>query len=117
MEMSTRWRKELTWRCFLACAVSIVVVRECVGKCIGLGHCSNLKWGSLIWFQVRRATLRRAAAPEGRAGVCRAASAGGLAVFCGGGVRRAPHSCQRLRPTGHSAPPSHPTPPLPNNRH
>lgn len=51
MEMSTRWRKELTWRCFLACAVSIVVVRECVIKCIALGHCSNLKWGSLIWFQ------------------------------------------------------------------
>lgn len=52
MEMSTRWRQELTWRCFLACAITIVVVRTCVTTCVSHGQCANLKWGSLIWFQV-----------------------------------------------------------------
>lgn len=51
MEMSTRWRKELTWRCFLVCAISIVVVRYSVSECVRGGHCSYLSWGSLIWFQ------------------------------------------------------------------
>lgn len=60
MEMSTRWGKEITWRCFLACAITIVVVREAVNICSIHGHCSALKWGSLIWFQVRTAVRCRA---------------------------------------------------------
>jgi chloride channel 7 len=50
MEMSTRWRKELTWRCFLVSAISICVVRYMVTSCVSHGHCTYLQWGSLIWF-------------------------------------------------------------------
>ncbi|PNH00895.1 Chloride channel protein CLC-d [Tetrabaena socialis] len=53
MEMSTRWGKEITWRCFLACAITIVVVREAVNLCSTHGHCKSLQWGSLIWFQIK----------------------------------------------------------------
>lgn len=60
MEMATRWRKELTWRCFLACAISIVVVRLCVTNCVGHGHCSSLAYGSLIWFKVGAAEIAAA---------------------------------------------------------
>ncbi|KAG2483148.1 hypothetical protein HYH03_017993 [Edaphochlamys debaryana] len=52
MEMSTRWGKEIMWRCFLACAITIVVVREAVNICSGSGHCKQLRWGSLIWFKI-----------------------------------------------------------------
>eukprot|EP00878_Enallax_costatus_P010897 GHUV01011381.1.p1 GENE.GHUV01011381.1~~GHUV01011381.1.p1 ORF type:complete len:670 (+),score=126.18 GHUV01011381.1:946-2955(+) len=51
MEMSTRWRKELTWRCFLVSAITIVVVRYSTTVCLSRGHCTNLGWGSLAWFQ------------------------------------------------------------------
>lgn len=51
MEMSTRWRKELTWRCFLVSAVTIVAVRCLVASCVAKGHCSHLAWASLAWFQ------------------------------------------------------------------
>ncbi|GBF95490.1 chloride channel CLC-c [Raphidocelis subcapitata] len=51
MEMSTRWRKELTWRCFLVSAITIVVVRYLVSTCVAHGHCAYLQWGSLAWFQ------------------------------------------------------------------
>ncbi|GIL88475.1 hypothetical protein Vretimale_15336 [Volvox reticuliferus] len=53
MEMSTRWGKEIMWRCFLACAITIVVVREAVNICSTHGHCKSLQWGSLIWFQLK----------------------------------------------------------------
>ncbi|KAG2451001.1 hypothetical protein HYH02_004271 [Chlamydomonas schloesseri] len=52
MEMSTRWGKEIMWRCFLACAITIVVVREAVTICSTHGHCKSLQWGSLIWFKI-----------------------------------------------------------------
>jgi chloride channel 7 len=55
MEMSTRWRKELTWRAFLACAITVVVVRLLNGACVQHNHCSILQWGSLIWFQASAA--------------------------------------------------------------
>ena len=45
------WRKELTWRCFLVSAITIVVVRVAVSACVSRGHCTFLQWGSLIWFQ------------------------------------------------------------------
>uniref|UniRef100_A0A383VTF4 Chloride channel protein n=1 Tax=Tetradesmus obliquus TaxID=3088 RepID=A0A383VTF4_TETOB len=51
MEMSTRWRKELTWRCFLVSAITIVVVKYSISICVSHGHCSYLQWGSLAWFQ------------------------------------------------------------------
>lgn len=50
MEMSTRWRKELTWRCFLVSALTIVVVRWSISACVAHGHCAYLRWGSLAWF-------------------------------------------------------------------
>jgi hypothetical protein len=46
-----RWSKQLTWRCFLAAAVTILVVRFSVDKCLDHGHCQYLSWASLIWFQ------------------------------------------------------------------
>lgn len=46
-----RWRKELTWRCFLVSAITIVVVRYSTTVCLSHGHCTNLGWGSLAWFQ------------------------------------------------------------------
>ncbi|KAL6760232.1 voltage gated chloride channel-domain-containing protein [Haematococcus lacustris] len=52
MEMSTRWRKELTWRAFMACAITVVVVRLLNTICVGHSMCSMLQWGSLIWFQM-----------------------------------------------------------------
>ncbi|KAJ9522064.1 hypothetical protein QJQ45_005109 [Haematococcus lacustris] len=52
MEMSTRWRKELTWRAFMACAITVVVVRLLNTICVGHSMCSMLQWGSLIWFQL-----------------------------------------------------------------
>ncbi len=59
MEMSTRWGKEITWRCFLACSITILVVREAVNICNAhSGYCKFLKWGSLIWFKVRGAGQR-----------------------------------------------------------
>eukprot|EP00798_Chlamydomonas_sp_ICE-L_P020091 gene20092-26809_t len=51
MELATRWRKDLTIRCFLAAAITIVVVRLCVSACVKHHMCSQLKYGSLIWFQ------------------------------------------------------------------
>ena len=45
------WRKELTWRCFLVSAVTIVVVRYLVASCVARGRCAYLQWGSLAWFQ------------------------------------------------------------------
>ncbi|GIL88500.1 hypothetical protein Vretifemale_16473 [Volvox reticuliferus] len=53
MEMSTRWGKEIMWRCFLACAITIVVVREAINICSTHGHCKSLQWGSFIWFQLK----------------------------------------------------------------
>ena len=53
MEISTRWRKDLTTRCFLACAITIVVVRSAIIVCKGYGECYELKYGSLIFFDVR----------------------------------------------------------------
>jgi hypothetical protein len=47
-----RWSKQLTWRCFLAAAVCIVVVRFSVEKCVEHGHCSYLSWASLIGFNL-----------------------------------------------------------------
>jgi hypothetical protein len=47
----TSWRKELTWRCFLVAAITIVVVRYLVATCVSRGHCAYLAWGSLAWFQ------------------------------------------------------------------
>lgn len=52
MEMATRWSKELTYKTFLAVAITILVVREAVTVCGIHGHCQSLKWGSLIWFKV-----------------------------------------------------------------
>ncbi len=52
MEMSTRWRKELTWRAFMACAITVVVVRLLNIMCVQHQMCSMLQWGSLIWFSV-----------------------------------------------------------------
>lgn len=66
MEMSTRWRQELTWRCFLACAITIVVVRTCVTTCVSHGQCANLKWGSLIWFQVSPSFIITVVKPRGK---------------------------------------------------
>jgi hypothetical protein len=54
MEISTRWRKDLTWRCFLAAAITVVVVRSAIQICSGYGACYELKYGSLIFFNVRR---------------------------------------------------------------
>jgi hypothetical protein len=45
-----RWRKELTWRCFLVSAITIVVVRYLVSTCVAHGRCAYLQWGSLAWF-------------------------------------------------------------------
>jgi len=45
------WRKELTWRCFLVSAITIVMVRYLVSTCVSHGHCAYLQWGSLAWFQ------------------------------------------------------------------
>lgn len=53
MEMSTRWRKELTWRSFMACAITILVIRLLNMVCIDHNMCSMLQWGSLIWFKAR----------------------------------------------------------------
>ncbi|GAX84673.1 hypothetical protein CEUSTIGMA_g12094.t1 [Chlamydomonas eustigma] len=50
MEISTRWRKDLTTRCFLACAITIVVVQAAILICNGYGECYELKYGSLIFF-------------------------------------------------------------------
>jgi chloride channel 7 len=50
METSTRWSKELTWRCFLATAVAVLVVRALVAACAGRGLCSQLRWGSLAYM-------------------------------------------------------------------
>lgn len=47
---AARWRKELTWRCFLVSAITIVVVRYTVATCTAHGHCSSLRFGSLAWF-------------------------------------------------------------------
>ena len=33
MELSTRWRPELTWRTFFACAVTAYAIASCVGDC------------------------------------------------------------------------------------
>jgi hypothetical protein len=46
---SCRWRKELTWRCFLVSAITIVVVKYSISICVSHGHCSYLQWGSLAW--------------------------------------------------------------------
>lgn len=64
MEISTRWRQELTWRCFLAAAITVVVVRECLNICklytpgnsglsVDQQQCFFLKWGSLVAFNVQ----------------------------------------------------------------
>lgn len=34
MEMSTRWSKELTWRCFMATAITFMVVRLLTLMCV-----------------------------------------------------------------------------------
>ena len=52
MELSSRWRKDLTWRCFLAAAITIVVVQSAILICKGVGECYELKYGSLIFFEV-----------------------------------------------------------------
>lgn len=52
MELSSRWRKDLTWRCFLAAAITIVVVQSAILICNGVGECYELKYGSLIFFEV-----------------------------------------------------------------
>lgn len=64
MEMSTRWRKELTWRCFLVSAITIVVVRWSISTCVAHGHCAYLRWGSLAWFS------QAYPSPYGQVGVC-----------------------------------------------
>ena len=33
MELSTRWRPELTWRTFFACALTSYAIAACVGDC------------------------------------------------------------------------------------
>lgn len=33
MELSTRWRPELTWRAFFACAACAYCIMACVGNC------------------------------------------------------------------------------------
>lgn len=56
MEMSTRWRKELTWRAFMACAITVVVIRLLNKSMCGHGLydvCKYLKYSSLITFEVR----------------------------------------------------------------
>jgi chloride channel 7 len=52
MEMSTRWRQELTWRAFMACAITVMVVRLLNMICLQHHMCDMLQWGSLIWYQV-----------------------------------------------------------------
>lgn len=52
LEMSTRWRTELTWRCLFACAVTAWVVRSLTALCKTFGHCGFLNWGSLLFFKV-----------------------------------------------------------------
>jgi len=50
MEVSTRWSKELTWRCFLAAAVSVLAVRASVAACAARGLCGQLRWSSLAYL-------------------------------------------------------------------
>lgn len=52
LEMSTRWRTELTWRCLFACAVTAWVVRSMTALCNRFGDCGFLNWGSLLFFKV-----------------------------------------------------------------
>jgi chloride channel 7 len=65
MEISTRWSKELTWRCFLAAAVAVLVVRGLVAACAGRGLCSQLRWGSLAFMNASYpASIPLALAPQ-----------------------------------------------------
>lgn len=34
MELSTKWRPELTWRAFFACAATAYCITSCVGSCV-----------------------------------------------------------------------------------
>lgn len=34
MELSTKWRPELTWRTFFACAATAYCISSCVGSCV-----------------------------------------------------------------------------------
>jgi hypothetical protein len=114
-----RWSKQLTWRCFLAAAVTIVVVRFSVEKCVDHGHCKYLSWASLIWFQqsfptpydqVRRAELREARQGE-------AESLAGCGPGSEGGSRASGRrSCRTSLPFGSHAPSPSPRPPPPRPR-
>ena len=45
MELATRWRKDLTWRCFLAAAITIVVV----GGCLVEGRQFQVAVEGIVW--------------------------------------------------------------------
>lgn len=41
MELSTKWRPELTWRAFFACAATAYCITSCVGSCVSTAQRSK----------------------------------------------------------------------------